>query len=123
MRSKPRKPKPPLERDIQRSVVQYLRACGWTVWITSQGYRKDPGGTRMSPGIPDLYAVHEYHGAAWFEIKRGNLGRLSVAQEEFAMYHDAGDHGLRKPSVYVIRSLDGIRALGKNEGWSREVTS
>ena len=45
------------EAAIQREIVKFLRMIGGAVWVTSQGYRKDPGGTRMTPGLPDLVVM------------------------------------------------------------------
>ena len=60
----------PREGDIQRMIVILLRTLGWTVYSLSQGYRKEKGGTRMSPGIPDLYAFHKAKGLTlWVEVK------------------------------------------------------
>lgn len=111
--------KPPLEREIQKSIVQYLRASGWQVWQTSQGFRRDPGGTRMTPGIPDLYTIHPEHGAVWLEVKRGKVGRVSVAQRAFADDHrSCGNWTI--PAVFCVRSLDDVRSLWRDMGWSRE---
>lgn len=45
------------EAVIQRNIVKFLRTIGGAVWVTSQGYRKEPGGTRMTPGLPDLVVM------------------------------------------------------------------
>lgn len=49
------------EAEIQRGIVRFLRDIGGAVWVTSQGYRSDPGGTRMTPGLPDLLVMFEAH--------------------------------------------------------------
>jgi hypothetical protein len=116
MTRRPATAKPPLEREIQKGIIQYLRAGGWTVWNLSQGYRGAPGGTRQSPGLPDLYAVHPTYGAAWLEIKRGQLGRMSPAQQAFATAH----HREPSPPVFVMRSLEEVRSVWRDMGWNRE---
>jgi hypothetical protein len=70
------------ESEIQREIVDFLRTVGCSVWQTSQGYRKDPGGTRMTPGIPDIFVMHESGAWTWAEIKTPK-GKLSEAQEAF----------------------------------------
>ena len=80
------------EREIQREIVTFLRTIGCAVYETSQGYRKEPGGTRMTPGIPDLYVVGPHTKASivgrteapwtWAEVKTPK-GQLSPAQEVF----------------------------------------
>ena len=98
-----RKPKPPLEREVQKAVVAYLRAAGWSVWQTSQGYRAPNGtkGLRFTPGIPDLYCVHPRWGALWVEVKRMG-GELSPVQAQFGALHDTN---MDVPDWVVIHSL------------------
>ncbi len=106
------KPKPPLERDIQKQIVAYLKAAGWSVWQTSQGHKHPSGakGLRITPGIPDLYAVHPKYGALWVEVKRpGNFP--TVEQNGFMGWHVVG---LDPPRIGVPRavwttSLNGLR--------------
>jgi hypothetical protein len=101
------KPKPPLEKEIQRQIVHYLRLKGWTVWQTSQGYRSAPGGTRMTPGLPDLYCLHAVEGAIFIEVKRpGQQAR--PAQQEFLRLHESAMHWT-VPSVIIAFSLDDVR--------------
>ena len=71
------------ERQIQREIVAFLRQIGCSVWDTSQGYRRDPGGTRMTPGLPDLYVIEGPQSWTWVEVK-GEKGKLSPAQQVFA---------------------------------------
>ncbi len=58
-----------LEKNVERDVTRLLELHGFTVYRLSQGYRAEPGGTRMTPGVPDLYAVHNVKGALWVEVK------------------------------------------------------
>ena len=70
------------EAQIQREIVVFLRdKLGFAVWETSQGYRKDRGGTRTTAGIPDLYVLG--HGRAlWVEVK-DTKGKLRPSQQTF----------------------------------------
>ena len=64
------------EADIQRSIVRLLVGLGWVVYSTSQGYRKEAGGTRMTPGIPDLFCFHPQRKLSlWVEVKPSHEAR------------------------------------------------
>ena len=76
------KPKPPLEKEIQKQIVRFLNLRGWWVYSTSQGYRKERGGTRTTPGLPDLFAMG-YQRSLWIEVKRPG-GKVRAAQAQFA---------------------------------------
>ena len=69
------------EAIVSRDVRKFLTQIGCAVYSSEQGYRKERGGTRQTPGIPDLIVIHP---DAWTfaELKAGR-GRLSVAQEGF----------------------------------------
>lgn len=71
------------EAAIQRDIVKFLRSVGCAVYVTSQGYRKDPGGTRMTPGLPDLLVIEGPQSWTWAEVKT-EKGKLSPAQQQFA---------------------------------------
>lgn len=67
-----------LEREIQSAVVATYRAFGFIVYTTSQ-----PKQAKVTPGIPDVYAMHERRGfALWHETKTLE-GALRPAQAEF----------------------------------------
>jgi hypothetical protein len=69
------------EAAIQREIVAFVRQLGFAVYETSQGYRRDPGGTRCTAGIPDLYIIgHGFH--LWVEVKAPK-GKLRPSQEAF----------------------------------------
>lgn len=76
----------PLERHVQAAIVQLAKACGGVVFSTSQGYRKDPGGTRCTPGIPDLILmfprISRVRGYLLWETK-AHRGRRTAAQVRF----------------------------------------
>ena len=69
------------EAKIQREIVQLLRTIGFAVWETSQGYRRDPGGTRQTPGIADLLVIG--HGRLMFVEVKAPKGKLRPSQEAF----------------------------------------
>lgn len=69
------------EREISRDIQGLFRLVGFHVFSTEQGYRRDPGGTRMTPGIPDLWVMG--HGMAlWIEVKTPK-GKLRDSQMAF----------------------------------------
>ncbi len=46
------------EAQISREIIKFLRdTMGMAVWSTEQGFRKERGGTRISPGVPDLIVM------------------------------------------------------------------
>lgn len=60
------------EAKVQREIVHALEHLGFFVSKFDQGYRQD-GSTRQTPGIPDLYALHEREEmAVWVEVKAGS---------------------------------------------------
>lgn len=69
------------EEKIQRAIVEFMRTVGFSVWDTSQGYRKERGGTRMTPGIPDLVICG--HGHTIFVEVKTPKGKLTVYQHVF----------------------------------------
>jgi len=42
------------EAKVSREVREFLKMMGCAVYSTEQGYRRERGGTRQTPGIPDL---------------------------------------------------------------------
>jgi len=76
---------PPLERDVQESIVAQLQALGYRVLVTTV-HVKLPAGqhhTGQTPGIPDLYVTRRGWGNRWvaIEVKRPRLGKPSPAQQ------------------------------------------
>lgn len=58
------------EVDEQRAVKQLLTLAGFVLYDTSQGYRKERGGTRMTPGLADLVLFHpRLKRSGFFEVK------------------------------------------------------
>lgn len=83
-RAAPKAPKPRklLERDVQRQVMHLLALAGCETFSTSQGFRADPGGTRMTPGLADLLVFlpeHLYLGRTPFTVL---IGFIEVKTEE-----------------------------------------
>jgi hypothetical protein len=71
------------EAQIQMEIVRFLRTVGCSVYDTSQGYRKERGGTRTSAGIPDLIVIHP---SAWtFAELKTPKGKMSTAQTGFRL--------------------------------------
>ena len=99
----------PLERDVQRQVVDVLKALGATVYATSQ-YRA----SRITPGIPDLYALHPKLGGVWVEVKSAT-GKQSPEQEEFQ-----ADCERSCVEYWIIRSTDELRERLTDAGVLRE---
>lgn len=66
---------------MSRDVISFLRGIGGAVWSTEQGFRRERGGTRQTPGLPDLVVIFP---TAWTfaELKAGK-GKLSQSQEGF----------------------------------------
>lgn len=71
------------EARIQKHIVELMHKLGFAVWDTSQGYRKERGGTRMTAGIPDLIIAGHGH-TLFVEVKTPD-GHEWVAQEVFRM--------------------------------------
>ena len=66
------------ENAVQKHIVDTMRTIGFSVWETPKGRE---GGTRTTPGIPDLIISgfdHHIH----VEVKAGK-GKESAAQIEF----------------------------------------
>ena len=72
------------EARVSRAVILLLRdTLGGHVWSTEQGYRKERGGTRTTPGIPDLIVMFPQHGFWTFAELKAGKGKLSPAQKVF----------------------------------------
>ena len=81
------------EARVGRDILTLLRTVGFAVWSTEQGYRKDRGGTRTTPGFPDLVAIG-CDLILFIEVKAGR-GSLTTAQEVFRdECQDAGGNWL-----------------------------
>jgi len=70
------------ERQISLEIQKFLKAVGGAVWSSEQGFRKERGGTRTSPGIPDLIVIFP-HGPWTFAELKTEKGKLSAHQKTF----------------------------------------
>lgn len=97
---------PPLERDIQRAIVNHLRGLNWTVWEMYLGSERG-GSVWATKGIPDLYVFKPDRAPVWLELKRERLGRVSKAQAE--RHEELRRSGI---PVHVVTSVsEACRAL------------
>lgn len=69
------------EAEISREIVDFLKMLGFAVYSTEQGYRKERGGTRQTPGIPDLIVIG--HDQFTFVEVKTPKGKLNIAQQGF----------------------------------------
>ncbi len=77
------------EARVSRNIRDLLVQVGFNVWSTEQGYRKERGGTRTSPGIPDLIAAGNNR-TLFIEVKT-EKGKLTPHQQLFN--HEWNLHG------------------------------
>lgn len=67
------------EQAVQTNVTRLFRAHGFHVYSLSQARA-----SKQTPGLPDLWVAHQSRPVAfWFETKRSEGGRYSLAQLEF----------------------------------------
>lgn len=71
------------ESEVQAAIVQLAKACGAVIYSTSQGYRSAPGGTRCTPGIPDLMLFFPKRSHFLFWETKTRKGRRTAAQVRF----------------------------------------
>ena len=69
------------EAQISRDCIDVMRQAGFSAWSNEQGYRKERGGTRTTPGIPDC--IFAGHGWAFFVEFKTPKGKESVYQQIF----------------------------------------
>lgn len=69
------------EAKISLDIRDVMGQAGFVVWTTEQGYRKERGGTRMSPGIPDLI-IAGHSRTLFVEVKTAG-GKLTDWQKYF----------------------------------------
>lgn len=109
------------ERQTQNASKRLLEALGFWVADTSQGYR--PGGrrhgtTRVTKGLPDLYAIHERLGyMVWIEVKGPTT---KVTPEQYAWQERvqrAGGHS------WIIRSTQELADRVATLGFEIELTA
>lgn len=71
-----------LEKEIQADVRKLYIAYGCTVYSLSQARA-----SKQSPGLGDLYVIHERCGAVWWHETKTPRGKQSPAQLEFQRLH------------------------------------
>lgn len=69
------------EATVQAAIKRFMDTLGFAAWDTSQGYRKERGGTRMTPGIPDM--IFAGHGRTFLVEVKTERGKLTPAQQLF----------------------------------------
>lgn len=67
------------------AIVHTAAIVGFHAYVLSQGYRPEPGGTRQTPGLPDLYLMHARDPITlWWECKTAETLREHHALAAFA---------------------------------------
>ena len=69
------------EARISQSIRDVLNQVGFHVFSTEQGFRRDRGGTRCTPGIPDLIVMG--HGRTLFVEVKTAKKQLTIFQRLF----------------------------------------
>ena len=95
------------EKDIQRQVIELLRAHGWIVRPAPRDGRKAIRGAFSVPaGEPDLICLKHISSFGFavllIECKSAN-GKLLESQKRWAYEHDA--------LVHIVRSVDDVKGL------------
>lgn len=72
------------EATVSAEIREFLAIIGCACYSLEQGWRKDPGGTRQTPGIPDLvvFGPDRFPFFGWIEVKAGK-GKLRPSQVVF----------------------------------------
>ena len=80
MAARRRKPEAQVSADIR----SFLSMMGMACYSLEQGYRKDPGGVRQTPGLADLcvFGPDRFPFFGWIEVKAGK-GKLRPSQITF----------------------------------------
>ena len=79
------------EEQISRRIVEFLRMFGGSVYSLEQGYRRERGGTRQTPGTADLQVF--FPGVFTFAEIKAPKGRLRTSQEGFRLACEGSDVG------------------------------
>lgn len=83
---------------VSKEIRAFLKLIGCSVYSTEQGYRSERGGTRQTPGIPDLLVFNSRDSQVPFffiEVK-GPKGKLRDSQIVFR------DECLRTGVPYLV---------------------
>jgi len=87
------------EAKVQKAIKEAFTRAGFDVYDTSQGYRREPGGTRMTPGLSDLIIMgHGYLLAV--EVKAGKNKPTPFQALFLKLWRENGGE------AYVMRSAD-----------------
>lgn len=72
------------EAKVSLEIQEFLKTIGCGVYSTEQGFRQDRGGTRQTPGIPDLLVFGIGPELPFFFIEvKGPKGKLRDSQIAF----------------------------------------
>ena len=72
------------EAKVSLEIQKFLKLMGCAVYSTEQGFRRDKGGTRQTPGIPDLLVFGIGPELPFFFIEvKGPKGKLRDSQIAF----------------------------------------
>jgi hypothetical protein len=100
-----------LERDMRESIKQLLAACGFFIYDLEQGYRKEPGGTRQSRGLPDLIALRDGI-PAWAIQVKGWIPRKTMpgkwAHNHTPEQVDFGARWIASGGYYTVGTLHDV---------------
>jgi len=92
------------EAEIQKQIVEYLRAQNCTVVRINSGSAKH--NLKLAPaGTPDLLVIDRYGRHTWIEVK-GPKGKLREAQVEWINLHQA-----RGVHVIVAYGLEDVQDI------------
>lgn len=97
------------EAEIQRDIIDYLKARKYTVVRVNSGKVKARNGfvQLADPGTPDLLAISRRGEHVWVEVKK-DTGKLSHDQIEWI-----AEHRTRGCTVLVARSVEEVAAVIK----------
>tara|TARA_Y100001938_G_C8092104_1_gene435660 strand:- start:3294 stop:3620 length:327 start_codon:yes stop_codon:yes gene_type:complete len=70
------------ESQISKEIRDLCKGIGFAVYSTEQGYRRERGGTRQTPGIPDLLIFGR--GIFFFVEVKTPKGKLRDSQVAFS---------------------------------------
>ena len=93
------------EAKVSREIQDFLKIMGCAVYSTEQGYRHERGGTRQTPGIPDLIVFLPVDSELSFffcEVK-GPKGKLRSSQVLFQLECERA--GVEHLVAYDVRDV------------------
>jgi len=92
------------EAKVSRDIREFLQLVGCSsVYSTEQGYRYDRGGTRQSPGIPDLLVFGTEECPFFFIEVKGPKGKLRPSQVIFQ--EECGKAGMPYLVAHDVRDV------------------